>query len=136
VVCVSSRLCAMLGERHLRLAAEGIRQMDDLGYRATCSFCGKSQDQVAQIIAGANGHICDECVALCNDIVTNAAVDAGSDQERPLSSSEPVNARGWRSYSPNNPMPLPVALRTVQQQLTQLAERLALLAERAEGDRP
>jgi hypothetical protein len=109
--------------------------MDDLGPRATCSFCGKTQDQVAKIIAGANGYICDECVALCNDIVTNDAVDAGSDHETALSSPQPVNTHGWRSYSPNNPVPLPVALRTVQQQLTQISERLAFLAARAEGDR-
>jgi hypothetical protein len=109
--------------------------MDDGGPkngRVTCSFCGKTPDQVAKIIAGANGYICDECVALCNDIVTNAAVDAGSDHEAANNSSQPVKAHGWRSYSPSNPMPLPGALRIVQQQLTELSERLALLAERAE----
>jgi hypothetical protein len=47
-----------------------------------------------------------------------------------------VKAHGWRSYSPSNPMPLPGALRIVQQQLTELSERLAQLAERAEGVSP
>ena len=36
-----------------------------------CSFCGKTQDQVRKLISGPNGvYICDECVALCNDILT------------------------------------------------------------------
>ena len=34
-----------------------------------CSFCGKFQDQVRKIIAGANVYICDECVDLCVDIL-------------------------------------------------------------------
>ena len=34
-----------------------------------CSFCGKSQKQVQQLIAGPGVYICDECVELCNDII-------------------------------------------------------------------
>jgi len=34
-----------------------------------CSFCGKSQNQVRRLIAGPQVYICDECVALCNDIM-------------------------------------------------------------------
>jgi len=34
-----------------------------------CSFCGKSQDEVRKLIAGPTVFICDECIALCNDIV-------------------------------------------------------------------
>ena len=34
-----------------------------------CSFCGKSQDDVKQLIAGPTVFICDECVRLCMDIV-------------------------------------------------------------------
>jgi hypothetical protein len=34
-----------------------------------CSFCGKSQDEVAKLIAGPTVFICNECVALCTDIV-------------------------------------------------------------------
>jgi ATP-dependent Clp protease ATP-binding subunit ClpX len=40
----------------------------------TCSFCGKSQDEVKKLIAGPSVYICDECVDLCNDIL---AGDAG-----------------------------------------------------------
>jgi len=34
-----------------------------------CSFCGKSQREVKKLIAGPNVYICDECIALCNDII-------------------------------------------------------------------
>ena len=34
-----------------------------------CSFCGKSQEEVEKIIAGPAVYICDECIALCNDII-------------------------------------------------------------------
>jgi hypothetical protein len=33
------------------------------------SFCGKSQHEVRKLIAGPTVFICDECVALCTDIV-------------------------------------------------------------------
>lgn len=35
-----------------------------------CSFCGKSQEQVKRLIAGPNVYICDECVALCQEIIS------------------------------------------------------------------
>ena len=34
-----------------------------------CSFCGKSQDEVKKIIAGNNVFICNECVALSQEII-------------------------------------------------------------------
>lgn len=34
-----------------------------------CSFCGKDQNDVRKLIAGFNVTICDECIALCNDIL-------------------------------------------------------------------
>ncbi|MEJ2032233.1 MAG: ATP-dependent Clp protease ATP-binding subunit ClpX [Deltaproteobacteria bacterium] len=35
-----------------------------------CSFCGKSQDEVKKLIAGPAVYICDECIDLCNEIVS------------------------------------------------------------------
>ncbi len=34
-----------------------------------CSFCGKTQDEVKKLVAGPTVYICNECVALCNDIL-------------------------------------------------------------------
>jgi len=34
-----------------------------------CSFCGKSQEEVKKLIAGPTVFICDECIALCNEII-------------------------------------------------------------------
>lgn len=39
-------------------------------YQFKCSFCGKDQEQVQRLIAGPDVFICDECVALCNEILT------------------------------------------------------------------
>ena len=44
-----------------------------------CSFCGKSQDQVRKMIAGAgNVYICDECIELCSEILDE---ELGPDME-------------------------------------------------------
>jgi ferredoxin len=34
-----------------------------------CSFCGKSQHEVLKVVTGHDAIICDECIALCHDIV-------------------------------------------------------------------
>ncbi|MBA3002430.1 MAG: ATP-dependent Clp protease ATP-binding subunit ClpX [Desulfurivibrio sp.] len=36
----------------------------------TCSFCGKSQAEVKKLIAGPTVYICNECIDLCNEIVS------------------------------------------------------------------
>ena len=43
-----------------------------------CSFCGKTQREVKKLIAGPTAYICDECVALCNDII---AEDQGGEAQ-------------------------------------------------------
>lgn len=40
-----------------------------------CSFCGKSQEQVKRLIAGPGVYICDECINLCSEIITDDCVD-------------------------------------------------------------
>lgn len=35
-----------------------------------CSFCGKNQRDVQKLIAGPTVYICDECINLCSDIIT------------------------------------------------------------------
>ena len=45
---------------------------DDISSRKLrCSFCGKTQDQVRRIIAGPGAYICNECIALCQEIVAD-----------------------------------------------------------------
>jgi ATP-dependent Clp protease ATP-binding subunit ClpX len=44
-----------------------------------CSFCGKSQKQVQQLIAGPGVYICDECVELCNEIIEERLAEATAD---------------------------------------------------------
>ncbi len=34
-----------------------------------CSFCGKSKESVKKFISGPNVYICNECIALCNEIL-------------------------------------------------------------------
>ncbi len=59
---------------------------DSNGRELYCSFCGKSQDEVKKLIAGPSVYICDECIELCNDIISeeiHAPVEVKSkDKER------------------------------------------------------
>ena len=43
-----------------------------------CSFCGKSQHEVRKLIAGPSVFICDECVDLCNDIISEDIQESAS----------------------------------------------------------
>jgi ATP-dependent Clp protease ATP-binding subunit ClpX len=42
-----------------------------------CSFCGKSQDQVERLIAGPSAYICNECVRVCLDILSDEEEERG-----------------------------------------------------------
>jgi ATP-dependent Clp protease ATP-binding subunit ClpX len=49
----------------------------------SCSFCGKTQDLVARLIAGPNGgvYICNECIDICNDILDTELDTFEKDEE-------------------------------------------------------
>ncbi|OPL07736.1 MAG: ATP-dependent Clp protease ATP-binding subunit ClpX [delta proteobacterium ML8_F1] len=52
-------------------------------HKLRCSFCGKTQDQVKRLIAGPDVYICDECVHLCMEIISedeieNIEIDLGN----------------------------------------------------------
>ena len=46
-----------------------------------CSFCGKEQRMVKRLVAGPNVYICNECIALCNEILNDEDFLIG-DEER------------------------------------------------------
>jgi hypothetical protein len=50
---------------------------------AKCSFCGKRRDQVTGLAGASEGTICNECVGLCHEIVTEELAEL---------------PRSWRSY--------------------------------------
>lgn len=52
------------------------------GGNLICSFCGKNQEEVRKLVAGPSVYICDECVDLCNDILTEELEDIASSTPR------------------------------------------------------
>ncbi|MFA5699932.1 MAG: ATP-dependent Clp protease ATP-binding subunit ClpX [Desulfuromonas sp.] len=50
----------------------------------TCSFCGKGQDAVKKLIAGPSVYICDECIDLCQEIITEELAQADITEENNL----------------------------------------------------
>lgn len=40
-----------------------------------CSFCGKNQKEVQKLIAGPTVYICDECIKLCHNIITDENIE-------------------------------------------------------------
>ena len=68
---------------------------DDEQTTIHCSFCGKSQDEVDKIIAGPGVYICNECVALCQEII-----------------DEEVNQERQESYTMVEP-PKPTEIRSI-----------------------
>ena len=48
-----------------------INKNDDERREIRCSFCGKAQDEIYRLISGPGVCICDECVNLCNIILSD-----------------------------------------------------------------
>ena len=47
-----------------------------------CSFCGKTQDEVKQLIVGPQVTICNECISLCNEIILEKDHESKLDEVR------------------------------------------------------
>ena len=60
----------------------------------TCSFCGKSAEQVEKMIAGAGVHICSDCVSMCYRIIEE-------DKSRSLQEKQAAEVAAQK------PLPLP-----------------------------
>ena len=59
-----------------------------------CSFCGKTQDEVKKLVAGPTVYICNECVALCNDILKEEDKgEAKSSGKQKLSVPKPIEIK-------------------------------------------
>jgi ribosomal protein L37AE/L43A len=54
-----------------------------------CSFCGKNETEVQRLIAGPHVFVCDECIALCNQIL------AHDDGASPSASAQRPRRRWW-----------------------------------------
>ena len=52
-------------------------------HQLRCSFCGKSKDSVRRFISGPSVYICNECVALCNDILAEEELKTQEAQQVP-----------------------------------------------------
>ncbi len=53
--------------------------------KISCSFCGKTTDQVDKMITGPSVHICNECIDMCNHIISeqDAVSEPFGDSELP-----------------------------------------------------
>ncbi len=49
--------------------------VDELQANIACSFCRKPPDAVARLVAGPGVFICNECVALCTELIALPAQD-------------------------------------------------------------
>jgi ATP-dependent Clp protease ATP-binding subunit ClpX len=58
--------------------------------RLNCSFCGKSQEEVKKLVAGPNVYICDECIDLCNEIITEDPAEAAKQAPKGLPKPEEI----------------------------------------------
>ena len=61
-----------------------------------CSFCGKDRDRVRKLVAGPNVYICDECVDLCCEILTE-------DYKSTMEPDQLGDAPFYRRYLANTP---------------------------------
>ncbi len=59
----------------------------------TCSFCGKSQNDVRKLIAGPGVYVCNECIDICNEIINDDEQAASSSVRTNL--PKPAEIKGY-----------------------------------------
>ena len=47
-----------------------------------CSFCGKTRDEVTQLVEGNGVYICESCVSFCNSLIFDTEADARPARKR------------------------------------------------------
>ncbi len=60
--------------------------------KAVCSFCGRSEGEVGKLIQGDNSYICDNCVELCNEILTKDKKQSYTERKRELPKPAEIKA--------------------------------------------
>ena len=55
-----------------------------------CSFCGRTQAEVKRIIAGPSANICNECIAICGDLIADEMEQAEIERKFELSGELPT----------------------------------------------
>lgn len=58
-----------------------------------CSFCGRSQDEVKKLIAGPGVYICDECIALCNNILAEDVKKESEETQKMVLTPEEIKKK-------------------------------------------
>ena len=53
-----------------------------------CSFCGKTTEEVKQLIMGPKVTICNECVSLCHQVILERDFESKIDEIRQASFKE------------------------------------------------
>lgn len=59
----------------------------------TCSFCGKSQNDVRKLIAGPGVYVCNECIDICNEIINDDEQNASTAVRTNL--PKPADIKGY-----------------------------------------
>jgi ATP-dependent Clp protease ATP-binding subunit ClpX len=54
-----------------------------------CSFCAKSEFEILKLVAGPGVFICNECIDLCNQIITDEANRTGTSVDEAARSPDP-----------------------------------------------
>ncbi len=86
--------------------------LSELQASVVCSFCRKPPDAVAKLVAGPGVFICNECVALCTELV--AVPSEGSAEDRLASWHERMSDEDLLQHLPR----VAAASAQVEQQLT------------------
>jgi ATP-dependent Clp protease ATP-binding subunit ClpX len=58
-----------------------------------CSFCGKPRNEVKMLIAGVTGHICENCVAQANSIISEEDLTNKKGKKSPVNLLKPIEIK-------------------------------------------
>ncbi len=78
---------------------------DGKGRELICSFCGRSQNEVEQLVIGPGVNICKDCIEMCCNVLER-------DGERPAPAARRYAAPVTAAVRPRSPAQITVPIRS------------------------
>lgn len=96
MLLLSGTLLVVLADKSYSHRKDNNMANKNIDNQIRCSFCGRTEEQTRKLISGPGGaYICDECVAICSEIIDEELGDQDGFTDENINLMKPVEIRDF-----------------------------------------